>query len=94
MWDIPIHRITVGAFVGIVVLPFQLLGLVPVCYALKSAGKVLSNVTIITYAHALLMGVAFHISYAFIGSGWKLNHRPDATQITAELTDSLAAVSI
>lgn len=85
MWDISTQRITVGAFVGVVVLPFQLLGLVPVYYALKSSGKVLPVLTVITYGHALLMGVAFHIAYAFIGSGWKLNRRPDATQITIEL---------
>lgn len=85
MWDISTARITVGAFVGVVVLPFQLFGLVPVYYSLKSSGKALSAITIIAYVHALLMGVAFHISYAYIGSGWKLNHRPDATQITTEL---------
>lgn len=85
MWDISTLRITVGAYVGIVALPFQLLGLIPVYYMLKSSGKALSIITIIPYAHALLMGVAFHISYAFIGSGWKLHHRPDATQITTEL---------
>lgn len=85
MWDIPTYRITVGVFVGVVALPFQLLGLVPVYYALKYSRKALAAITVITYVHALLMGIAFHMSYAFIGSGWKLNHRPDATQITSEL---------
>jgi hypothetical protein len=85
MWDIPTLRIAVGAFVGVVALPFQLLGLVPVYYSLKTSGKALSTITIIPCAHALLMGVAFHISYAFSGSGWKLNHCPEATQITTEL---------
>lgn len=85
MWDISTARITIGAFIGVVALPFQSLGLVPVYYALKSSGKVLPAIAVISYAHALLMGVAFHISYAFIGYGWKLNHRPDATQITTDL---------
>lgn len=85
MWDISTLRITVGAFVGTVALPFQLLGLVPVYYALKSTKKALSTLVILPCGYALLMGVAFHFSYAFSGSAWKLNHRPEATQITNEL---------
>lgn len=85
MWDISTLRITVGALVGTVALPFQLLGLVPVYYALKSTKKTLAAIAIVSYALALLMSVAFHFSYAFSGSAWKLNHRPDATQITAKL---------
>ncbi len=85
MWNISAVRITVGAFVGVAVLPFQLLGLIPVYYAFKPAGKVLPVIAVIANAHTLLMGVAFHISYAFIGSGWTLYHKPDATLITEEL---------
>lgn len=85
MWDISTHRITAGTFIGVVALPFQLLGLVPIYYALKPAGKILPTVAIIPCAHAFMMGIAFHMSYAFIGSAWKLNHQTNATQITAEL---------
>lgn len=85
MWDISTDRITAGTFIGVVALPFQLLGLVPVYYALKPAGKVWPTVAIIPCAHAFMMGIAFHMSYAFIGSAWKLNHQADAAQMTADL---------
>lgn len=87
MWDISAVRIAIGAFIGVVVLPFQLLGLVPVYFALKPAGKVLPVIMVIVNAHTLLMGVAFHISYAFIGSGWILHHQPDAAMITSDLME-------
>ncbi len=85
MWDISTLRITIGTFMGVIILPFQALGVVPVYYAIKSSGKILPWIVVITYAHAILMGVAFHMAYAFIGSGWKLHHNPDATQITEGL---------
>lgn len=72
MADISQWRITVGAFIGVIVLPFQILGLIPVYYGLKPSGRVLPIIVVITNAHALIMGVAFHISYAFIGSQWKV----------------------
>jgi hypothetical protein len=87
MWDISAARIAVGAFIGVVVLPFQLLGLVPVYFALKPAGKVLPVMAVIANAHTLLMGVAFHISYAFIGSGWILYHSGEAKNTTSGLVD-------
>lgn len=85
MWDISATRIAVGAFIGVVVLPFQLLGLVPVYFALKPAGKVLPLMAVIINAHTLLMGVAFHISYAFIGSGWALHHQEEVQSVTSGL---------
>lgn len=88
MWDIEPWRITAGAFIGVVVLPFQLLGLVPLYFALKPAGKVLPIIAVLTNAHMLLMGVAFHISYAYIGSGWIVYHKNELTnQITSEIVD-------
>jgi len=85
MGDITTYRITMGTFIGVIILPFQVMGLIPVYYALKPAGKIIPAVILIMNAHALLMGVAFHISYAYIGLAWKLNHRVDATDITMEL---------
>jgi hypothetical protein len=87
MWDISALRLTIGAFVGVVILPFQLLGLVPVYYALEPAGKILPIMTIIVNAHTLLMGVAFHISYAFIGSGWTHYYQENANLNTSLLVN-------
>lgn len=85
MWGISTFRLGLGTFVGVVVLPFQLLGLVPVYYALKPAGKLLPRAAVIVNAHTLLMGVAFHISYAYIGSGWNLHHQENAKDLTLGL---------
>lgn len=87
MWDISSLRLTIGAFIGVVILPFQLFGLVPVYYALKPAGKILPVMTIILNAHTLLMGVAFHISYAFIGSGWNHYYEENASLNTSALVN-------
>lgn len=88
MWDIAPWRITIGTFLGVVALPFQLLGLIPAYYALKPAGRVLPKIAIITNAHTLLMGVAFHISYAYIGSAWRIYHQNDVqNKITLEMVD-------
>lgn len=65
-------RITAGVFIGVFALPFQIAGLISVYYGLKPAGRVIPIVVVITNAHALIMGVAFHVSYAYIGSGWKI----------------------
>jgi len=72
MADIAQWRITLGSFMGVIVLPFQIAGLTSVYHGLKPSGRVMPLLVVITNAHALIMGVAFHISYAFIGSGWKL----------------------
>ena len=92
MWDIEPWRITAGAFIGVVALPFQLLGLIPVYFALKPAGKVLPIMAVIMNAHTLLIGVAFHISYAYIGSGWIIYHKNELTnQITTEIVSKFAS---
>lgn len=72
MVEIAHWRITFGTLLGVVSLPFEVLGLAPLYYWLKPSGKVLPIAVVIADAHALLMGVAFHMSYAFMGSGWKL----------------------
>lgn len=64
-------RITLGTFLGVAGLPLQLGGLVNVYYGLKPAGK-WAAVTVATLcAYGLVMGVAFHIAYGFIGSSWQ-----------------------
>jgi len=85
MVDIAQWRITLGTFLGVIVLPLQLLGLIPVYYGLKPSGKVMPLIMVITVAHALIMGVAFHISYAFIGSGWKFHITDAGNKIAAEM---------
>ena len=77
MADIAQWRITVGAFLGVIILPFQTLGLIPLYHGLKPAGRIMPLIVVITIAHALIIGVAFHISYAFIGTGWKLYYEAD-----------------
>lgn len=67
-------RILVGTFGGIVVLPLQIAGLMPLYYGLRPAGKVKSFVVAFIAGHAEVIAAAFHISYAFIASGWKLYH--------------------
>ena len=85
MADIAQWRITAGAFLGVIVLPFQTLGLIPLYHGLKPSGRVMPLIMVITTAHALIMGVAFHISYAFIGSGWKQYYEADfGNKITSE----------
>ncbi|MBH1940185.1 hypothetical protein I5677_04655 [Mobilitalea sibirica] len=74
MADISSWRITVGTFLGVIVLPIQILGLIPLYYALKPAGKVQSRIVFFISAHALMMGVGFHTAYAYMGSGWRLYH--------------------
>jgi hypothetical protein len=65
-------RIYIGTFLGIIVLPLQIAGLVPVYYGLKPGGKVKSIIVVLITGHAAIIAVAFHISYAFIASGWNL----------------------
>ena len=85
---LPSWRITVGAFMGIIVLPFQIAGLISIYYGLKPSGRVMPLIAVITAAHALMMGVAFHISYAYIGTGWKLFHKAGpGNGITSEIVE-------
>jgi hypothetical protein len=86
MADIAQWRITAGAFIGIVVLPFQIAGLISVYHGLKPSGRIMPLIVVIVNAHALIMAVAFHISYAFIGSGWKLYYEMGSgNRITNEI---------
>ncbi|MDV3427628.1 MAG: hypothetical protein LIR50_11505 [Bacillota bacterium] len=72
---IPMWRITLGTFLGIVVIPLQGLGLIAVYYSLRNGGKIKALITVLTIFHASCMAVAFHMSYAYIGSGWQLLHQ-------------------
>lgn len=88
MANIAQWRITLGAFLGVVVLPFQIAGLISVYHGLKPAGRIIPIVVVITNAHALIMGVAFHISYAFIGSGWKIYYETGpGNKITSQMVE-------
>lgn len=83
---LPDWRITAGAFMGIIVLPFQLAGLISVYEGLKPSGRVMPLIVVLTEAHALIMGVGFHVSYAYIGTGWRLHHQAGiGNEITLEL---------
>lgn len=82
--DLSQWRITVGAFLGIIVIPFQIAGLTTIYYGLKSAGKTKAIITVLTIAHTLMMAVAFHTSYAFIASGWNLYYELGSRDIVAE----------
>lgn len=79
-------RITAGTFIGVFMLPFQIAGLISLYHGLKPSGKLLPALVILVDAHALIMGVAFHASYAFIGSGWKLFYLSGSdNKLTAEI---------
>jgi hypothetical protein len=65
-------RILVGTFVGVFALPFQIAGAVPLYFGLKAAGSKIATLILGTSAYAVIMGVAFHASYAYIGSGWNM----------------------
>ena len=86
MADLAQWRITAGTFIGVIALPFQIAGLISVYYGLKPSGRVMPLMVVITNAHAIIMGVAFHMSYAFIGSGWKLYYEMGpGNKITSEI---------
>lgn len=72
MAEVAQWRITFGTFLGVFALPFQILGLVPLYFGLKSAGRLLALIACAINTHAIIMGVAFHTAYGFIGSGWRL----------------------
>ena len=74
MAEIAPWRITAGVFIGVFMLPFQLAGLAPLYYGLKPLGRRTQLLAVIPSGHALTMGIAFHMSYAFMASGWKLYH--------------------
>ena len=87
MADLSYWRITVGVFLGIIALPFQMAGIISLYYGLKPAGKLPTLAALIINAHALIMGVAFHASYAFIGCGWKLYHEDLGSKIIADMVE-------
>jgi hypothetical protein len=66
-------RILLGTFGGIVLIPLQLSGLIPVFRGLRPSGKNKSLFVVFTAGHAMTIAVAFHSSYAFIASGWTLS---------------------
>ena len=72
MTGIESWRITAGTFVGVFLLPFQIAGLISLYHGLRPSGRFLPMTVVLMDAHALIMGVAFHVSYAFIASGWKM----------------------
>lgn len=76
-------RITIGTFLGILALPLQIAGLITIYFGLKPGGKIMSLVVVFTMTHASIMGVAFHMSYAFIGSGWKLSYAINTKNMVA-----------
>jgi hypothetical protein len=84
MADLSQWRITVGAFLGIIVIPIQIVGLATIFYGLKSAGKIKAIIIVLTTAHTLMMAVAFHTSYAFIASGWNLYYELGTRDLIAE----------
>lgn len=77
------QRIFFGTFLGIIALPLQIAGLLPVYYGLKPAGKIGPLIVVLFAGHAVVVASAFHISYAFIASGWKLYHTIDSGNIAA-----------
>lgn len=84
MTDIPQWRITTGAFLGILVLPLQIVGLAVLYYGIIKAGKTAAIGTLLPLVHALIMGVAFHTCYAFLGTGWKFYYEQGLSSTAAQ----------
>lgn len=74
MYGLSQWRIYIGTFAGILVLPLQAGGLVPFYYGLKPAGKTKALIASLVAGHAVGIAAGFHLSYAFIASGWDLFH--------------------
>jgi len=81
MVDISQGRVTFGTFLGVFILPFQLIGLIPIYYGLKPAGRSKAILMMLPIVHAAVIAVAFHVSYAFMASGWKLAYKLDPGNI-------------
>lgn len=71
---IPPWRILAGTLLGVCMLPFQLAGLAPVYYGMQPAGRKKQLLALIPAAHALMVGIAFHMAHAFIAEGWRLSY--------------------
>jgi len=72
---IPMWRIVLGTFLGVIVIPLQSLGLIAIYYSLRNGGKIKALIVVLTIFHASSMAVAFHMSYAYIASGWQLLYK-------------------
>ncbi len=70
MEGLSILRIVLGTYLGVFVLPFQLGGLYPIYAGLKPHGGKMPFFVVFSLAYALIMGVAFHGAYVFIGTGY------------------------
>ena len=68
---IPHWRLVVGSTLGIVVIPFWLLGLWPVYAALKPAGTWFSIPVVVLLGYSFVVSTAFHGAYAFYGAGFQ-----------------------
>lgn len=86
MTNIDQWRITFGTFLGVIFLPMQIFGIFYIYSILKNSCKLLSLSFLLTTVHGLIMGVAFHISYAYIASGWKLFYEFNNNILLLELT--------
>lgn len=71
MATIPQFRITLGTFIGVIMIPFQIAGIISIYYGLKPSGKIPSLLLVIIMIHASIMGTAFHISYGYMGTMWR-----------------------
>jgi len=67
-------RLPVGSILGVVVLPLQIIGFWQILYALKPAGKWWSWPPFLIVAHMLIVGAAFHGTYAFVGTALKAHY--------------------
>lgn len=84
MAGLPHWRITIGTFLGVFALPLQIAGIVPLYFGLLPAGKKLAVVFLGSASYAMIMGVAFHTSYAYIGSGWKMLHETEIDNLNVQ----------
>jgi hypothetical protein len=74
MAKLPLWRISVGTFLGVMVIPFQVCGFIPLYYAVKPAGRIKTLAVVLPIVYGMFMAAVFHASYVFIGASWKLYH--------------------
>ena len=84
MVDASHTRLLVGNTLGVVFLPLQLFGLWVVYQALTRAHLWLARIAYLGLAFAVIAGLAYHVTFAFVGTGLQV-HRQVDSEVTAAM---------
>jgi hypothetical protein len=69
--SVPYQSVFIGSILGVIVIPFWLLGLWPVYEALKPAGPWFAWPVVLLFGYALALFPLFHGVYAFYAAGYQ-----------------------